>query len=388
MISFDQPIDRKGTQCFKWDYLLPFFGNDTILPMTVADMDFAMPDSILEALRNRLTHPVIGYTGQSAAYWQSMADWMTRRHGWAIDSTWLVDMPGVLPAMNLAVQVFTQPGDKVMIQTPVYDPFFHAVTRNGRKLVTQSLLYQEGKYVIDFDDMEQQFRTGVRMFILCSPHNPVGRVWAVDELQAILLLCQQYDVWLVSDEIHHDIVYPGHQHTMVGAMASDYRKVITLTSPTKSFNIQGLTMGCAIIPDQEYRKQYHHAKEALGLHLSNTLSMVAYEAAYTTGENWLNGLLNYLDGNRQYLAKRFADINSIDFINPEGTYIAWMDARNLRLSSETMKQYFVDHAGVGLNKGTTYGSDGEGFMRMNFALPRMQLMEATENIIAAAEKAL
>lgn len=388
MSSFDTLIDRKGTQCFKWDYLNVFFGNDTILPMTVADMDFAMPDPILQALQQRLHHPVIGYTGQSDAYWQSMADWMARRHGWSIDPTWLVDMPGVLPAMNLAVQVFTKPGDTVMIQTPVYDPFFHAVDRNHRKMATQPLVYSEGRYSIDFDDMERQFRNGVQLFILCSPHNPVGRVWTDEELTHTLQLCQQYDVWLVSDEIHHDIIYPGHTHRMIGQLADDFPKVITLTSPSKSFNIQGLTMGSAIIRDNAYRKQFLDAKNALGLHLSNALSMVAYEAAYTTGEAWLAELLAYLDSNRQYLVDRFARTDSAHFINPEGTYIAWLDFRSLGMSSEAMKQHFVDQAGIGLYKGTTYGPDGEGFMRMNFALPRHQLMEATERIIAAAENAL
>lgn len=387
-MDFNRVIDRKGTGCYKWDYLTQFFGDDTILPMTVADMDFAVPEPIVQALQDRLAHPVFGYTGQQPSYWEAIAQWMKERHGWPIPTDWLIDIPGVIPAMHFCIQAFTQPDDKVLVQTPVYDPFFQAIQRNGRSLAISQLVYQNGRYLMDWEDLERQFRGGVKMMILCSPHNPVGRVWAREELTRLITLAEQYGVWLISDEIHHDIVFPGHNHHILGKVADGYDRIVTLTSPAKTFNIQGLQCAAVILPDEAHRKAFKAQKFKAGLYLSNTLSMIAYEAAYRHGGPWVDALVEYLDGNRQYLREAFAESDAIDLIYPDGTYVAWLDCRPMQLDSLALKDYFVQEAKVGLNKGVVYGEDGDGFMRINFALPRPQLKEAVEQIRIAAEKTM
>lgn len=382
---FDEIIHRKGTGCYKWDYLTQFFGDEAVLPLTVADMDFAMPSAIIEALQTRLQHPIIGYTGQQESYWQAIAAWMADRHGWPIQTDWLVDIPGVIPAMHFAIQAFTKPGDKVLVQTPVYDPFFAAVTRNNRTLVTSPLVLTDASYTMDFADLQEQFAAGVKMMILCSPHNPVGRVWRKEELTQLIALAAEYGVWLVSDEIHNDIIFPGHKHAMLGQLAAGYDKVITLTSPAKTFNIQGLQCAAAIIPAKNHRKAFTEQKFTAGLYLSNTLSMVAYETAYTEGHGWVDALVAYLDANRKILIEAIRQSSNLSLIIPEGTYVAWLDARKMGKGSLALKDYFVDKAKVGLNKGIVYGEEADGFMRINFALPKAQLTAALERIVTAAD---
>lgn len=384
MTGFDTIINRKGSQCYKWDYLDQFFGDDGILPLTVADMDFATPVPIIAALQERLNHPIFGYTGPGPGYLPAIAKWMHQRHGWEVSSEWLVDVPGVIPAMHFCIQSFTAPGDQIVVQPPVYDPFFQAVKCNNRSLVMNPLLLEEGQYKIDFEHLEDCFKQGAKMLLFCSPHNPVGRVWTTDELRQLLALCARYKVWLISDEIHHDIIYSGAKHVMVGALAEDFDRVITLTSPGKTFNIQGLQCAAVILPDGAHKKLFLEAKHRNGLYLSHTLSMIAYEAAYTSGAPWLEKLLAYLEENLQLLKSAFATSNTIDLIVPEGTYVAWLDMRELHMDSLALKDFFVEKAKVGLQKGVVYGDQGDGFMRINFALPKHQLEQALDRIITAA----
>lgn len=385
-MHFDTIIDRKGSGCYKWDYLEQFYGDDNILPMSVADMDLATPEPILQSLRDRLDHPVLGYTGQQPSYWNAIVQWMENRHGWTIETDWLVDIPGVIPAMHFCIQAFTDVGDKVLVQTPVYDPFFQAVERNKRTLISSPLIHKNGRYLMDWEDLEHHFKRDVKMMILCSPHNPVGRVWTKEELTRLIALAEKYGVWLISDEIHHDIVYPGHIHYMLGRLADGYDRVITLTSPAKTFNIQGLQCAAAILPHEGHRIAFKDKKFEAGLYLSNTLSMVAYEAAYTHGAAWVDELVTYLDGNRQALRSAFAETEAIDLIYPDGTYVAWLDCRSLGKGSLELKDFFVKEAKVGLNKGIVYGQEADGFMRINFALPKSQLVTAVEDIISAADR--
>lgn len=383
-MQFDTVIDRKGTGCYKWDYLTQFFGDEAVLPLTVADMDFAVPDPIMHALQQRLQHPILGYTGQQPGYWSAIAGWMDQRHGWSVETNELVDIPGVIPAMHFCIQAFTQPGDKILVQTPVYDPFFQAIERNDRVLVTSPLVFRNGRYIMDWEDLEHHFKRGVKMMVLCSPHNPVGRVWTKEELIRLIALAERQGIWLISDEIHHDIVFPGHIHYMLGRLADGYDRIVTLTSPAKTFNIQGLQCAAAIIPTESHRKAFTAKKLAAGLYLSNVLSMTAYEAAYTKGGDWVDDLVAYLDGNRQLMRTMLSATDAIDLIYPDGTYVAWLDCRPMGKGSVELKDFFAREAKVGLNKGLVYGKESDGFMRVNFALPRHQLSAAIDRILAAA----
>ncbi|MBN1949312.1 MAG: PatB family C-S lyase, partial [Candidatus Cloacimonetes bacterium] len=307
-IDFDRIIDRKGTSCIKWDDLKTKFGREDLLPFWVADMDFPVPECIAKALVQRSHHPVFGYTFRSDTYYQSICSWYETRHNWQISRDWILNTPGVVPALSLAVKAFTEKGDKILVQPPVYDPFFAVIRSNERSLTVSPLILQDNRYQMDFADLEHKFRQGVRLMLFCSPHNPVGRVWQKAELEQLLALCREYGVRLISDEIHSDLVFRPCRHLPVAEIAGNYVDWIILNAPSKSFNIAGLCTGYAIIPDPELRRTYEKELEKSGLIIGNIFGIEALTAAYEEGQEWLERLLLYLQDNYRYI---------VDFLSRE-----------------------------------------------------------------------
>lgn len=385
---FDELVDRRNTDCLKWDYCKQIFGKDDILPMWVADMDFKSPRPIAQAIIRRAEHGIFGYTEESERLSDAVLGWLKRRHNWEIDSKWLTYSPGVVTSVNTAILAFTEPGDKILMQTPIYYPFYSSIKENERELVTNSLISRNGHYEIDYADLEEKLADNVRLMIFCSPHNPIGRVWTLDELKEVLRLCRKYNVIVVSDEIHSDLVYTGHKHIPIASLSEELLKnSVTLISPTKTFNIAGLSMSAAIIPDAELRKKFRSTLKKHGAGVLNLFGLEAAIAAYTKCEEWLNELLVYLEDNLNFLIQYFEEnIPKIKVIRPEATYLAWLDCTDLPIPGEKLKAFFAHEAGVGLNDGATFGVEGHGFQRINFACPRPVLEEGLERIRNAAEK--
>jgi cysteine-S-conjugate beta-lyase len=380
-IDFDQDIPRDGTASLKHDGRAAYFGTPDVLPLWVADMDFAAPEAVTRALAQRAAHPVYGYTLYPDSLYESLMVWMKKRHGWEIGREWIIMAPGVVPSLHAAVMAFAQPNEGVIVQPPVYFPFFSAATTTQRRLILNPLRLHDGRYSIDFPHLEQCAAEGARLLLLCSPHNPVGRVWSRDELTEILRIARQYGLVVLSDEIHADLVYPGERHTVLGTLVNDTDKLITAVAPSKTFNIPGLGLSSLIVPDPEQRAAINKVFATLGLGSSNPFSIAAFEAAYRGGEAWLDKLLVYLQGNRDlvsdYLGKH---LPAIRLIQPQGTYLLWLDCRDPGMSDAQLKDFFVHEAKVGMNPGTVFGESGSGFMRLNIGSPRHVIADALERI--------
>ena len=380
---FDQNIDRTGTGSVKVDGLATYFGSNDLLAMWVADMDFQVPSCVTRAIRERADHPVYGYTLVTPAVYNAVTRWQKIRHNWEVPPEWIVFTPGIVPALNMAVLVYTDPGDKVLLQSPVYPPFFSSIKENGRTIVNNQLIEKNGKYSIDFDDLEKKLSRGVRMMFFCNPHNPVGRVWSVRDVKRVASLCNKYNVVLVSDEIHSDLLFPGHKHVPATLAGEDSRNMVICNSPSKTFNLAGLTTAYLIIPEQKLRKKIDDFIDNLHIHL-NIFGMAALQAAYEEGEEWLEGLLNYLRANRDTVTRFFHDeLPEIKPVIPEGTYLMWLDCRNTGKSDLKLKKFFIKEAGIAMNPGPSFGPGGKGFFRMNIASPRSKLLNALDRIDSA-----
>ena len=379
---FDEIIERKNTDSLKWDYCKQRFGRADVLPMWVADMDFKSPAAVTEAIVRRAEHGVFGYTKASEVYSDALLGWMKRRNNWAIDKSWIIHTPGVVTSINASILAFTDIGDRILIQTPVYYPFFSSINNNDRQLVVSSLKNNNGYYEIDFEDLEEKLGSGVKLMILCSPHNPIGRVWKRDELMQVARLCLKYNVLLISDEIHSDLVYKDYKHVPVASLSEEILiNSITLVSPTKTFNLAGLSESTAIIADKELRRRFEKILNSTGAGMLNIFGLEAAQAAYAYGESWLEELMVYLQANLDTLMDYFQNnIPRIKVIRPEATYLAWLDCRELPVPAEKLKEFFTFKAGVGMNDGITFGAEGSGFQRINFACPRALLLEGLERI--------
>jgi cystathionine beta-lyase len=375
--DFDQVIARSGTASVKHDGRAEYFGTLDVLPLWVADMDFAAPEAVTKALIQRAEHPVYGYTFYPESLYDSLITWMKKRHGWTVQQDWIVMAPGVVTSLFATVMAFTEQGDGVIVQPPVYSPFFSAVTTNQRRLIENPMLLEDGVYRIDFEHLERCTAEGAKLLLLCSPHNPVGRVWNKIELAQLLDISRRYDLTILSDEIHADLVYPGEQHTTLAMLANNNDKIITALAPSKTFNIPGLGLSALIASSPAQRVALKQVFNSLHLSNSNPFSIAAFEAAYRGGEAWLDELLIYLRNNRDFVSDYLIKyLPSIRLIQPQGTYLLWLDCRSLRMSDLQLCQFFVQQAKVGMNPGNSFGTGGSGFMRLNIASPRHVIAEA------------
>lgn len=386
--DFDKIINRKGTSSVKWDYLDRVFGNSGVMPMWVADMDFEAPQPVIDAVVKRARHGVYGYTNRSDAFYASIAGWTEKRHGWHVERDWISACPGVVPAISLNILSFTEPGDKVLVQSPVYHPFFSSIEDNGRVIVNNRLKQEGGRYVMDYEDLDAKLGSGVKVMILCSPHNPVGRVWSREELTRVGELCVKHNVILISDEIHSDLIYSGNVHTPTASLSEELaQRTVTCLAPSKTFNIAGLSTSIAIIPNRELHQKFNSTVKSIGIEMSNLFGITALEAAYTHGAEWLDQLLVYLEGNVDFLLDYFkSSIPRIKVYKPEGTYLMWLDCRELGMAQKDLVSFFIHKAQVGLNDGAAFGAGGEGFMRMNIACPRSVLEEGLRRIEKAVHR--
>jgi cysteine-S-conjugate beta-lyase len=380
--DFDTVLDRRRTHSLKWDRCLVDFGLDDVIPMWVADMDFAAPPEVVDAIQRRAAHGAYGYASVPESFWSSAIDWLRERHRWTIDRTWLGRAPGVVPALNLCVNAFTQPGDGVLVQTPVYYPFFHAVERNGRRLIRNPLIADAGQYRMDLADLERRIDERTRLLILCSPHNPVGRVWTRDELEQLGAICVRRDLLVLSDEIHMDLALPGHRHvplaTISPALAA---RTVTLLAPSKTFNVAGLNMSLVVASNPDLLARYTTEFDAAGLVIASLFGIVALEAAYRHGADWLNQLLEYLAANVEYTGRFLRErVPELRFIRPEGTYLALIDCRSLGMTERELDDFFLRTARVYFDSGAWFGEETVGFVRINLACPRATLAEALERI--------
>ena len=386
--DFNEIIDRRQTGCVKWDFNQRIFGREDILPLWVADMDFKAPQAVVDALVNRAKHGIYGYSDGMDGYYEGLIAWMEKRHDWLIERDWITFSPGIVPALNELVRSLTKPGDKILLQSPVYPPFFQAIRNHGREVVNSQLCLANGRYTMDFADLEEKLASGVKMMILCNPHNPVGRVWERDELEHLGQLCLAHDVLVISDEIHGDLIYEGYRHIPFSSLSPDLaQQSIVCTAPSKTFNLAGLQTSNLIIPNAKYRKVYRASLELTGIHHPNVFGITALEAAYRHGWDWLNQLMNYLKGNLEFLMSFLAqELPQIEAVQPEGTYLVWLDFRNLGMESKDLQEFLVHKAGVGLNAGYLFGPGGEGFARINIACSLEVLEEGLRRIKAAVKE--
>ncbi|NOU97714.1 putative C-S lyase [Paenibacillus sp. LMG 31456] len=386
--NFDEIIDRQNTNGIKWETLQDIFGATDLLPMWVADMDFRGPEPVMEALKQRAEIGTFGYTQRPDSLYEAIAGWVERKHHWKINKEWICWSPGVLPALIVCIQNFTKPGDRIIIQPPVYPPFFKIVKDNDRELVTNPLRYVNNRYEIDFEDLADKFRTtGAKMLILCSPHNPVGRVWTREELSRIEAICEEFDALIISDEIHADLAYSPFQHIPMASLSTRAAdRTIVCFAPSKTFNLAGLQSSYIMIPNKELRNAFNKTMARGHLAMSNSFAITASESAYKDGGEWLEQCLAYIRANIDYAAEFFAlHIPEIKMINPEGTYLLWLDCSRLGLDTAGLRRFMVKEAKLALNEGISFGTEGEGFMRMNAACRRATIEEALQRLLKAIE---
>lgn len=372
--NFDEIVQRRGTNSYKWDSA----DDADVLPMWVADMDFRTAPAIIEALQQRVAHGIFGYTRVPDAYYEAVINWFGRRHNWNIQKDWMIYTSGVVPAISAVIKALTQPGDKVLVQNPVYNCFFSSIRNNGCEIVSNPLVYKENTYVIDYEDLERKVADEkVKILLLCNPHNPAGRVWSKEELTRIGEICIRHGVWVVSDEIHCELVYTGYTYTPFASISEEFlHHSVTCISPSKSFNIAGLQIANIVSADEEVRRQIDKAININEVCDVNPFGVIATIAAYNEGEEWLLQLLDYLKGNYECM-KTFCEVSLPNFpiTRLEGTYLVWMDCRSLPYPSEELEEKLVKEEKLWLNAGTMYGAEGEGFMRWNIACPRAVLLK-------------
>ncbi|TXH68222.1 MAG: pyridoxal phosphate-dependent aminotransferase [Thiothrix sp.] len=384
-MNFDEIIDRRHTNCMKWDAMQQFYGvsPDTGLAMWVADMDFRPPPAVTKALQAEIEHGVHGYFGDESAHKAAICNWMQKRHQWELDPEWIRTVHGLVAGVALCLQAFTQPGDGIILFTPVYHAFARTIKANQRQVVESPLkLDAQGLYRMDLTGLTQQLTGQEKMVILCSPHNPGGRVWSVDELNELADFCLKHDLLLVSDEIHHDLVFKGYQHAVMPLAAPQIRqRLIMLTATTKTFNIAGGLTGNAIIENPELRQQFSQAMLAAGSS-PNRFGVLVSTAAYAEGEAWLEALLEYLEGNRRFFDAGIEQIKGFKSMHLEATYLAWVDCSATGLSPQQVIDKVQKEAGIAVSYGSTFGSGGETYLRFNLATPRSRIAQALERLQA------
>lgn len=375
--NFDEVVERKNTNNYKWDRV-----DKDVLPMSVATTDFKSPQSVIDAIVERAKFGSYEYEIPSSTYNASIINWVKNRHGWSIEEDWIDFSLGTSPVLSMMVKTFTQPGDKVIVQTPVYTPFYTVIRNNGRQIVENSLILKDGKYTIDFEDLEKKAKDPTTtLLILCNPHNPVGRVWKKDELEKIGQIALENNVLVISDDVHSDFIYKGYEYTPIASISEEFaQNTITCYSPSKTFNLGGLFNGFVVIPNKNLRKKYSVALATYRFE-GNVFGLRALEAAYTDGEDYLEELLQYLTGNFDFLTKYIEEkIPKIKIIKPEGTFVVWLDCHELNMDKIQLSDFMLNKAKVALNEGHEYGKEGDGFMRINIGCPRSILEEGLKRI--------
>lgn len=384
MYDFDEIIERRGTNCFKWDDVK----GDDLLPMWVADMDFKSPPAVIAALEARVQHGVFGYSGCWDSWRQVLLDWMKKRYGWEAQGEWIDKSPGVVASLSMLVRAYTHPGDQVIIQTPVYSPFYTVVRSNGCQLIRNPLFLHEGRYRMDLEGLKKRVSSRTRAMILCSPHNPGGRVWNPEELKELGEFCLERDIVIISDEIHCDLVFPGYQHTVLASISPELEQISAIVNaPSKTFNIAGIQAANTIIPNDKLRNAYQHILGSSGLDLPNVFAVSAVEAAYKHGEVWLDELMIYLQDNylmvKSFIEKR---IPLIKVMESEGTFLVWLDCSGLNMEDQELDRFFQEKARLALSPGHIFGEEGHGFQRMNIGCPRSVVAEALQRLENAVLK--
>jgi cysteine-S-conjugate beta-lyase len=382
--QFDQIINRQGTLSLKYEGVQQTFGKADVQPMWVADMDFAAPDAVVQALKARAEHPVYGYSMAPESLYDALIDWLRVKHGWEVKREWIVLTPGVVPSLSLVVAALTNQDDGVIVQPPVYFPFLSVANNTGRRLIENPLVltldsFGNSTYEIDFAYFEACAKQA-KILLLCSPHNPVGRVWSQSELKKLLAISKQHGLIILADEIHADLVYPDARHHVLGALDIEQDTVITAVAPSKTFNIPGLGLSALIVPHEAHRKAIQSHLMASGVSVTNPFSLVAFEAAYRHGHEWLNALLDYLyETRKMVMAYAKEHLPRVKLVPSQGTYLMWLDCRQLGLSDEALQQLFLEQAKLALSPGAMFGKGGSGFMRMNIGTTQ-------ENVLIALDK--
>lgn len=385
--NFDEIIDRHGTESVKWDAVSERWGRNDLLPMWVADMDFRTPPFVMEALRKRLEHEVLGYTFACEEWYTAIIDWLQQRHGWAVTREMLTFMPGIVRGLAFAIQCFTEKGDKVMVMSPVYHPFFLVTEKSNRKAVYSSLVLRDDQYFIDFDRFRNDVK-GCKMLILSNPHNPGGRVWTLEELKQIAEICYESGTLVVSDEIHADLTLPPYKHHTY-ALVSDKarRNSLVFMSPSKAFNMPGLASSYCLIENSKIRRQFQDYMEAGEFSEGHMFAYLSVAAAYRNGTEWLDQVISYIKANIDFTDTYLREkIPVIRMIRPQASYLVFLDCRGLRLNQKDLVNLFVDGAHLALNDGTMFGKEGQGFMRLNVACPRSVLEKALKQLKEACCK--
>lgn len=387
--DFDTPVDRRGTDSYKWDTGPDYFGLEDVIPMWVADMDFPCAPCIVEAVQERAAHPVYGYAIRQQPYYDAVMGWLKRRHGFSVSQEHLAFAPpGVIYAMNVMLRILTQPGDKVLIPMPNYDPLFDMVARGGRELVETPLVWRDGRYTFDYEDLEAKAASGVKVLVFSSPHNPTGRVWTREELERLADICLNHGIFMLIDEIHCDFVPPSHPHTTFGLLGEEVlKRSMICYSANKGFNLGGLGMSTIVLADDDLRFRFNEEMAIAQTRLDNIFGAAALMAAYNHGEPWLDQAIDYVCANKDYLTDFLTRrVPAIRAIPSEGTYLVWLDCSALPYKGLALEHFMLNEARVAFCAGYEFGPQGERFLRMNVACPRSTLQEALERLEAAVNK--
>lgn len=385
MNNFSNVIDRAGFNSKKWDARESMFGDCEIIPMWIADMDFRVPEEIVSAITARAAHGIFGYTGMPDGYLEAVISWMKRHHQWDVQREWICHSPGVVTALSLLIDAYTKPGDKIIIQSPVYYPFARTIKTAGRTILDNPLRSENGHYVMDLENLKAQLDDSVKMIFLCSPHNPVGRVWHREELMTLAEICLEHNILIVSDEVHADLIYEGYQHTCFPTLSREIeQQTILCTGASKTFNLAGLKTSSIIIPNKALRAQFNAVVNNYNVGSGNIFGLAATEAAYRYGDAWLAGLNMYLQQNLDYLLDFMqTNIPQIPVVRPEGTYLIWMDFTGLGMDDKALNDFCLKKAKIAFDPGYEFGTGGSGFMRINIACPRQTLEKALEQLLEA-----
>ena len=386
--DFDKIIERKGSSCVKWDGMEKFLGAGEALPMWVADMDFLTPGYITEAIIKRANHGIFGYALRDEGYFTSLMSWLERRHQWKVERDWITFCPGVVPAVNMAVLAYTDPGDKIIVQPPVYFPFFTAVTDHNRTLVYNNMEMRNGRLCMDFENLETLAKDGAKMLIISNPHNPGGSVWTKEELTQMAEICLKYEMLIISDEIHCDLIYKPFKHIPVAGLSKEISmQTFTTVAPSKTFNLSGLATSSVIIENESLRKKFNDQVNHMHIGGGNIFGNIASEEAYLHGDTYVDELMDYLAKNVEILEKYVAEyLPMIKVIRPESTFLVWLDCREMNMKDDDLNKFFLHKAKVGMNPGIMFGTGGEGFMRMNIGCPAATLIKGLDQIKEAFSK--